>query len=448
MIDNMRDIQIKKIALLGLLIISGFLLAVLSALYSFAVALGVLLGVLASIAIFVKPEMGLYFIAIVVPIGRFTVPGLPFFMTAADVLIILTMLSWLFRKLAYEKKYKMVNNNLFVFLGLFTIFSGLSIYNCIDKVGGTIEFIQTVEYFIIIPYICFDLIKSLRQIRIIAWLMALMSIPFALWGIYEAVILGGRAVSIAGHPNAFGIYLAMIIPLAYVLLLNENNKFAKLILTGALAISAFALMATISRAGWLAASISLVVINFIKGIKKTAILTLSIICLVALLVSFYLPDTVSQRFQTFTKPTSATTGGRLQQYKNALEMIKAHPFFGVGIDEAVRYNLYSEQEDLSQKGGGEIHNFYLSFAAERGLLAFISFITFVFLYLRRLYKLSNLKIPLISDYSLIFLGCSLSFLVGNMFHNSIGRGNGNLFMLIVGMALALNSIYKAEYVKT
>ena len=392
--------------------------------------------------------MGLYFIAIVVPIGRFTVPGLPFFMTAADVLIILTMLSWLFRKLAYEKKYKMVNNNLFVFLGLFTIFSGLSIYNCIDKVGGTIEFIQTVEYFIIIPYICFDLIKSLRQIRIIAWLMALMSIPFALWGIYEGVILGGRAVSIAGHPNAFGIYLAMIIPLTYVLLLNENNKFAKLILTGALAISAFALMATISRAGWLAASISLVVINFIKGIKKTAILTLSIICLVALLVSFYLPDTVSQRFQTFTKPTSATTGGRLQQYKNALEMIKAHPFFGVGIDEAVRYNLYSEQEDLSQKGGGEIHNFYLSFAAERGLLAFISFITFVFLYLRRLYKLSNLKIPLISDYSLIFLGCSLSFLVGNMFHNSIGRGNGNLFMLIVGMALALNSIYKAEYVKT
>ena len=133
MIDNMRDIQIKKIALLGLLIISGFLLAVLSALYSFAVALGVLLGVLASIAIFVKPEMGLYFIAIVVPIGRFTVPGLPFFMTAADVLIILTMLSWLFRKLAYEKKYKMVNNNLFVFLGLFTIFSGLSIYNCRDK---------------------------------------------------------------------------------------------------------------------------------------------------------------------------------------------------------------------------------------------------------------------------------------------------------------------------
>jgi hypothetical protein len=38
---------------------------------------------------------------------------------------------------------------------------------------------------------------------------------------------------------------------------------------------------------------------------------------------------------------------------------------------------------------------------------------------------------------------SLSFLLGNLFHNSVGRGNGNLFMMIVGMVLALHNISRA-----
>ena len=421
--------------------ILGFALTIVGANFSFLLAFGVLVVILMVISIFLKPESALYFIAAVIPIGRFTMPGLPFYMTLADGLIIIALFSWILRKLAYEKKYKLVNDKMFVFLGLFVVLSGLSIYNSHNKIRSFIELVQTIEYFIIIPYLFFDLIKNTKQIKGILWTMVIASAFFAPWGIYEAIAKGMRATSIAGHPNAFGIYLAMLIPIAYVLLLDEKHPLKRLFLIGLLVILGLALMATISRAGWLAVTFSLLIVNYKKGIKKTATLSLVIMILVGILVAFYIPNTVSERIKTITEVKTETTGGRLEQYKNALNMIKSHPFLGVGINEAVRYNIFSERKG-GPAGRAEMHNFYLAVASERGLFAFFALLGFIFLHLKRLNKLVNLRLGSLSNLSLICLTSSLGFLLGNLFHNSIGRGNGNMFMMIVGVALVLESIYR------
>jgi len=434
-------IMVIGIALLGIT------LAILGTNFSYFFAFGVLIGILMVISIFMKPESGLYFIAAVIPIGRFTMPGLPFNFTLADGLIIIALFSWILRKLAYEKKYRLAKDKLFIFLSIFAVFSGLSLYNCQDKLRGSIELVQTIEYFIIIPYLFFDLIKNTKQIKGILWTMVIASAFFAPWGIYEAVVKGIRATSIAGHPNAFGIYLAMLIPIAYVLLLDEKHPLKRLFLIGLLVILGLALMATISRAGWLAATFSLLIVNYKKGIKKTATLSLVIMILVGILVAFYIPNTVSKRIKTITEVKTETAGGRLEQYKNALNMIKSHPFLGVGINEAVRYNIYREKKGSGSQVGGEIHNFYLSTAAERGLFAFFTLLGFIFLHLKRLNKLVNLRLGSLSNLSLICLTSSLGFLLGNLFHNSIGRGNGNMFMMIVGVALVLESIYRHPTVR-
>lgn len=439
------NIEKDKLIICASIAILGLSLSIIGVNFSFILAFGILIGILMAISIFVKPETALYFIAAIVPIGRFTMPGLPFYMTVADALIVITLFSWIMRKLVYEKRYKLANDKIFVFLAIFAIVSGLSLYNCQDKMRGIFELIQTIEYFIIIPYLFFDLIKNTKQVKNIFWTMAIASCFFAPWGIYEALFRGMRATSIAGHPNAFGIYLAMIIPMAYVLLLDEKHPLRKTFLLGLLVILGLTLMATISRAGWLAASVALILINYKKGIKKTITISLIIIALVGLLVSFYMPETISERIKTITEGKMETTGGRLQQYKNALNMIKAHPFLGVGMDEGYKYNVFSERgQGIGGEGRAEIHNFFLSIASERGLFSLLAFLGFIFIHLKRMNTLSNLKLKNFSSLSLICFTASVAFLIGNLFHNSVGRGNGNMFMMFVGLGLALQSIYRGR----
>lgn len=443
--DYMLNIEKNKL-IIGLSVgILGLALVILGANFSYLLAFGVLVGILMVISILAKPETGLYFIAAVIPIGRYTVPGLPFYMTMADGLIIIALFSLILRKLVYEKRYKLITDKIFVLLILFTLFSGLSIYNSLNKMSSFFEFIQTIEYFVIIPYLIFDLTKNIKQVRNILWILVVFCGLFSLYGIYEGLVLGMRSMSIAGHANAFGIYLAMIIPITYALFLSAKNKSKKVILIGILGLSGAALLLTLSRAGWLAAIIAILIINFKVGIKRSLIVGLSVLLIFIATSHFYMPDQVKERFKTITSGAEDTSGGRIEQYENALEMVKMHPFLGVGLNEAIRYN-----EVVETKGGpkirAEMHNVYLAIASERGLIALVFFLSFVLIYLVSLWRNSTFT-NIYGVYFLAMLASSVAFLFGNMFHNSVGRGNGNLFMMIVGMALALQNLYKRDYVK-
>jgi O-antigen ligase len=436
-------INTKHILMLAACIVAVFL-SVLGAGYSYLFALVTFIGIFSTIIIFAKPECGLYLVAVFIPIGKYTLPGIPFNVTASDVLIIITLLSWLIRKIVYEKKYKSANDKLFIFLVIFCVLSTLALFNCKNKARGSIELIQTFEYFIVIPYLFLDLIKNPKQIRIILWIMVFGAFVYSPLGILEAV-RGIRATSIAGHANAFGAYLAMLIPIVYCLFLNEKKSAKKIILITAMILSALAFMGTLSRGSWLALFAALLVFSVKSGVKKSFFIGITLVIIVFGLVSFLMPGMVTERIKTMTEMKVDTTGERLSQVDNAIDMIKMHPFLGVGMNEAVRYN-----EVVDTKGGpkihAEMHNVYLAIASERGLIALFFFLAFVFLYLTRLWHVCTFS-NIYGVYFIIFFSASVSFLIGSLFHNSVGRGNGNFFMMIVGMALALQNLSKGENAK-
>jgi O-antigen ligase len=130
-----------------------------------------------------------------------------------------------------------------------------------------------------------------------------------------------------------------------------------------------------------------------------------------------------------------TTGERLEQVDNAINMIKTHPFLGVGLNETPDYNPF-------QHAQGEVHNFFLQIGAERGLGALTIIIAFFSFYIYRLNKMTNTFIGDYKDYSVVFLSISIAFLVASLFGYPVGRGNANVFMMFVGMSLALSSINK------
>jgi len=436
------NLNANKIFIGLLIVLVAVGLSLLGAITNYLYAFGILIAVAVTIAILVKTQVGLYLIAGVVPVGKYTVPGLPFQMTLADILLIIMLFSWIIRKLVYEKRYKLVNDSIFAFLALFAVFSGLSLYNTQNITRSTFELIQTIEYFLIIPYLFFDMIKNAGQIKKIFWVIILMSALFVPFGLYEAIAKGMRATSIAGHPNAFGIYLAMVLPIAYTLFLDEKHPGKKIFLLGLLSLLGFTLMATISRAGWLAAFFAMAIVGLKKGLKRSFVIVLVTIGIVGLLVSIFMADSVSSRLKTITEVQTETTGGRVQQYENAISMIKAHPFLGVGLNEAIRYNITTETEG-GPRIHAEIHNFYLAVAAERGLFALCALLIVLGMFLIRMNKITDEKLKTISSYAVILLASSVAFLVGNMFHNSVGRGNGNFFMILVGVGLALSSISRS-----
>ncbi len=97
----------------------------------------------------------------------------------------------------------------------------------------------------------------------------------------------------------------------------------------------------------------------------------------AALIMFFAPFQVTQRMLSVTRPhgTVDSNSRRLIMARTGLAMIEAHPWFGVGPEQIGPQFLQYTPRDIPRplpKGWyGHLHNFYLQYAAERGVPALL-----------------------------------------------------------------------------
>jgi putative inorganic carbon (hco3(-)) transporter len=144
------------------------------------------------------------------------------------------------------------------------------------------------------------------------------------------------------------------------------------------ALMAGAVLLAETRAVWIGTAIAILYLTWFW--KRWMIAAAPVVMILAFFVA---PPVIKDRFTSLLHPKGVDSNTfRLVTWRTGLEMIKAHPFFGLGpegpkyhFDEWVPADI---PRPLPVGWYGHLHNIYLQYAAERGIPTMLVLVTLLF----------------------------------------------------------------------
>jgi len=185
-----------------------------------------------------------------------------------------------------------------------------------------------------------------------------------------------RVGGFLSHPNLLGIFLAALIPVAIAAFLLRLGKVHKLFFLGTAALGMAALVATLSRSGWLsfAAAFTLLMALMIlhRGLRRRSMLAAAAATLTLLVVSaIFAPQIIARIFSS----REAAMLGRAEYLHDAWGMIKVKPILGWGLNSYVlavgpftKYHSNWAARKHYKDWIPPVHNIYFLWWAETGII--------------------------------------------------------------------------------
>lgn len=194
---------------------------------------------------------------------------------------------------------------------------------------------------------------------------------------YQRFIIEGRMMSTLAHPNILGAYLVSCAPIAYYCYKNQSQGWPKLAYWANFWLILAALFLSYSRGSWLAFVVMLIFalilqkkLTFARSMFMAGLI-LAMLAYIALSrqTSFYGWGNL-----IFWDPLGL--GHRMTSYLSAIEMIKKHPFVGVGMGNFREiFNHYSPYRVAYEVRIPD--SVYLMYLAETGIIGFTGFVVFL-----------------------------------------------------------------------
>jgi O-antigen ligase len=261
---------------------------------------------------------------------------------------------------------------------------------------------------------------------------------------YDAIIGLARPTAAFPHTNVFAVYLGLFLPVCFALLFYHKKGRGKLFLGLTVGLALFCLIATFSRGAVAGFIFALIMMAIVKKDK----LILGIIILSLLLAPFLLP----QGIRDWMKNTDSIwevmlNKERINIYKAAANMIKAHPFLGVGTDTfCLNFQKYKipEKDGFTGEGQYFAHNNFLHLAGEIGLFGLAVFLWMLWALFRSASGfLKNNDSGFITACGLGLLGGIAAFLINGMTETTLYYSKvSTLFWYQVGLLLGLCKLKK------
>jgi O-antigen ligase len=272
-------------------------------------------------------------------------------------------------------------------LALFFLTTVAAVLASSDPRGGLP---QIRKFFIFaIVLVVFNTFRTMQQIRSVLWAwggLALLSsiASFAqLWHRHQLAIeqnandygfyLDGRNTGLASHWMTFGgeqmIVFLMLLSLVCFSRDRVGSIFARIILP----ILWLSIVLGLTRSIFLFA-VPIGVLYILWGWKRWMIGALAVIlAVVSIAAPFYVRDRALSVFKPHQELDSNLR--RVIMVRTGLEMIKSHPWLGIGPEQIKPQFTNYVPRDVSRplpKGWyGHLHNMYLQYAAERGIVALL-----------------------------------------------------------------------------
>ena len=334
-------------------------LALMVALVKPTIGLAIVVGVLVLLVAFLSTTASLYILIFSMLLGpEFLVGALPGGGTTAgrglslrfeDVLLIVIGVAWL-AKVAFHKGLAVFTRTslnrpimLFIAASVFATLLGV-LAGRVQPLTGFFYLLKYYEY-VFLYFMVVNAVTSGKQVRglVVASLVACFLVSlFAI-----AQIPGGERASAPfegemGEPNTLGGYLVFMLAIVAGLWLTSGALSRQLPLAILTVVGGVALVATLSRASFVAAGVVFLIVLGILGRRKPQLFPLAL--LVVLTVPWWIPGAVTERLaETFTQAPElgqirlgalridTSTSERLRGWEESLELFQRSPLYGMGV---------------------------------------------------------------------------------------------------------------------
>jgi putative inorganic carbon (HCO3(-)) transporter len=178
-----------------------------------------------------------------------------------------------------------------------------------------------------------------------------------------------RATGNLIDPNLFAGYLVLIIPLALAAGVGMRWRWGFVLGGLAMLVFAAALVATLSRGGWLGLVVGVAVMAYMLPGRRRFVIGVSGAVVAILLMGVAGP--VAARLGTAAGASPLQTFiDRVPVWQAAFSMFVQHPIFGIGLNNFGNFiGAYDPSLDVNQA-----HDLFLNIATERGLIGLGTFL--------------------------------------------------------------------------
>ncbi len=269
---------------------------------------------------------------------------------------------------------------LFMVLGFWlmnTIFDYFSI-----SVAGYRATVQYMLWFFVVT----RLLRDDQDLMLLYYGMVALAAVIAIHGVYQYIAavpipsnwtdqaeqsVRTRVFSIFGSPNIMADYMVMFAPMAAGLAYYQKKTWQKILAWGCTFLMCFSCLFTMSRAGWVAMAIAVVVFCLIVDKRLFGLLA------VGAVGACFLPFVASRIGYLFTEQFAESTarGGRSGRWHYGLNYLKesGHPWLGLGLG-MFGGAIAVQNKIIDQWDYFYMDNYYLKIMAEMGYLGFAVFV--------------------------------------------------------------------------
>jgi O-antigen ligase len=228
---------------------------------------------------------------------------------------------------------------------------------------------------LVVPYLVVSAIRRVSTADRLILLLILMADLGALYGIWQYFFsdlgdLNHRIRGFMSHYMTFSGLLMGVSSLALARLLFVGRPAG--ILWASLALLYFTLALTLTRSAWIGVAAAAALLFFLRDRRLLVILPLALGAALVLL-----PRDVRTRVESSVVYPDRSGRDRWYMAVSGLQMVRAHPWFGVGLDMVKEvYPLYLV-EGAPHSENIHLHNNLSQIAAERGLLCLAAWVWLV-----------------------------------------------------------------------
>jgi putative inorganic carbon (hco3(-)) transporter len=248
-------------------------------------------------------------------------------------------------------------------------------------------------YVIILPLLCVStVVRKLDSVLALVTGWGAAAACSALWGLvqfsqrywaargagqslYEALV-GQRITGfMSGWMTFSGELMVTLLLVGAFLLFSPERGKRRRFLAGCAVVIALALVLALTRGPWLGATAGAGYL-FWQWHRKS-LLALPVLAVLGMLAA---PPTVRERIGSLVQPRSKLDSNqhRIVLWRTGLEMVKAHPWFGLGPEQVDRQFARYVPADIARPlpwgWYRHMHNIYLQYAAERGVPVLLAFL--------------------------------------------------------------------------
>jgi len=209
-----------------------------------------------------------------------------------------------------------------------------------------------------------------------------------------------RAYGAFGWSNDLGIYLSVVFLLGLIVYFKVQNEKEKIILLAGQMFIIAGLFFSFSRGALLALLLGILVLYFQKKREIFPVLLWPTVLFVILSI-IYLP-LLQSRVAVQNYLEIRAVNERLSQYQDFANVFSTNPLFGVGPGNYI-YALFNQNSTLAPWLYQPVHNVYLLFLAEWGVVGSCIVLLLLGMFLRYVWQNNKEILPIWAFFTVVFL---------------------------------------------